>query len=195
MAATRKSKHRWASIVVLILLPIAIVLVALLILTRIFSYSSQAASGKVGLHFSPARVSPVAMIVDTTAHYQLDAEDSSEEFFSLLPSGGHAVYVADESGNPKKHTVTLFHQLKCLDIIRREYIRDPPRPVPMDTQHCMNYLHQTLLCNLNTGVESTKNALATASRSYQSVCKDWTEVYKEAERNQQAYREFSREKR
>lgn len=123
------------------------------------------------------------MLIGSTAHYRINNSDTEDEYRSLLPSGGYLVHLPNKNGNLEEYTVTLFHQLKCLDIIRQEYLNDASQPVSSLTRHCMNYLRQSLLCNLNTGLENAKNSAATASRSYNALCFDWTKVYAEAERN------------
>ncbi|THU88475.1 hypothetical protein K435DRAFT_679731, partial [Dendrothele bispora CBS 962.96] len=138
----------------------------------------------------------VVMHYSETTHYQLDHMDSNHEYAKLLPSGQHLVTVDDDSGVTKNYTVTLFHQMKCLDIIRRTYVKHWrsgrsrtiwSNPDEIFTQHCLNYLHQTILCRPHLGLESTHNSKASASRDFEMVCRDWTEVYKEAECNHAMY--------
>ncbi|SJL05004.1 uncharacterized protein ARMOST_08375 [Armillaria ostoyae] len=141
------------------------------------------------LSFSPAYASLVAMHYEgTTVRYGMEGHESDEEFAKLLPSGGHTVHISpsnsiDDAGT---YTVTLFHQLKCLDIIRREYGETYPS-TPELTQHCLTYLHQSMLCRPYLGLEVTKNVVATARKSREMVCRNWEAVYEEAERNQAAY--------
>jgi hypothetical protein len=52
----------------------------------------------------------------------------------------------------------------------------------------MNYLRQTLLCRPNLRLESVEDEFGLSDRNfYGTVCRDWTAVYREAERNQVAY--------
>ncbi|KAK0473979.1 hypothetical protein IW261DRAFT_1502591 [Armillaria novae-zelandiae] len=80
----------------------------------------------------------------------------------------------------------------------RDVHRDalPPAQVPRHhpqgvrrelTQHCLTYLHQTILCRPYLGLEVTKNVGATAKKSREMVCRDWEVIYREAERNWAAY--------
>jgi len=78
------------------------------------------------------------MSIGDTVRYQLSDAFAAEEYARLMPSGGHLVYVNDlhesparptrsdveEKMGPKSYTVTLFHQLKCLDIIRHALTDD-----------------------------------------------------------------------
>ena len=141
------------------------------------------------LQFAPVFSEPVAMRIDMSAHYQLDDEDSEEEFGKLLPHGGHVIHLSDPeypSAPPQPYTVMLFHQLKCLGVMREEYAaaRDEPSAL---TQHCLNYLRQTIICRPNLLAESAWNSEGTAIRGYDTVCHDWTKLYEEAERNQETY--------
>ena len=126
--------------------------------------------------------------VGFTQHYKIDAPDSDVEWSKLIPAGGHYIHIRNETGEIKKYTVTLFHQLKCLDVIRQQYNGASEAPLSPLTLHCMNYLRQSLLCHLNIGLESAKNFRGTVSSTYDVVCNDWTELYKEVERNQKAYK-------
>lgn len=107
-----------------------------------------------------------------------------EETSSSAENLGHTVI--------QEYTVTLFHQLKCLDIIRRELTESTGgEPTPLAT-HCMNYLRQTILCAVDMRLESVKHPLGAVERVYDTTCKDWETVYTEAERNHRAYRERMR---
>ncbi|KAF9464586.1 hypothetical protein BDZ94DRAFT_1256091 [Collybia nuda] len=123
----------------------------------------------------------VAMRVINGVRYGV-GNDASAEWDVILPAGGHCVHVGDE-----RYTVTLFHQLKCLQIIREQYMAPATDPILPHTQHCMNYLRQTLLCRPNLRLESVEDDFGLAERNYDTICKDWTKVYEEADRNQRAY--------
>lgn len=122
------------------------------------------------------------MHVSTSIHYDLDSVNAEEQWSHLLPSSGHVVHVYDE-----KYTVTLFHQLKCLDIIRQQYITRDSGTISTMTRHCMNYLRQTILCRPNLSLESVTSPLGTVGASYEAVCRDWTRIYDVASRNHEAH--------
>ncbi|EGN92253.1 hypothetical protein SERLA73DRAFT_191368 [Serpula lacrymans var. lacrymans S7.3] len=112
-----------------------------------------------------------------------------KEYAHLMPLSGHTVYVSENPGEaPDVYTVTLFHQLKCLEIIHREYL-DPSLPLIPSAllSHCLNYLRQTILCRPNLRLESVTTRSAKSAQGYEAVCRDWTEVYEEAERNNRVY--------
>lgn len=129
----------------------------------------------------------VAMNIFDTVHYPLD-QSGVPQYSQLMPSGGHVVHISDlsnQKSSPEAYTVTLFHQLKCLDIIHHNYINDAS-PSPL-LSHCMNYLRQTVLCHPDTRIESVKSKAGKSSRQYETVCRDWSVVYEEAERNFESY--------
>ncbi|KAH9929360.1 uncharacterized protein B0H18DRAFT_873804, partial [Fomitopsis serialis] len=142
--------------------------------------------------FAPAFDDQVGMRVDYTSHYQYDTAEGAAEFAALLPHSGHLVYLdgpqaSSSASVPQAYTVTLFHQLKCLDIVRAQYADPTDARLPL-TNHCLNYLRQTILCHPNTRVEPAINSEGTAVRGYDTVCRDWTKVYEEAEKNVEAHR-------
>ncbi|KAF4564754.1 hypothetical protein EYR36_002693 [Pleurotus pulmonarius] len=129
----------------------------------------------------------VAMRVATGSRYGLEP-DANEEWDRILPKHGHLVHIASTpTSTPEPYTVTLFHQLKCLQIVREQYLSPPSSPIAPRTRHCMNYLRQTLYCRLNMGLESVEDAEGRAARDYDAVCRDWTKLYDEADRNQAAF--------
>ncbi|KAJ7930914.1 hypothetical protein B0H13DRAFT_1594950, partial [Mycena leptocephala] len=121
--------------------------------------------------------SPVAMHFGSTTRYQFNSPDVDAEYERLIPAGGHVVQVQDRTCS-----VALFHQMKCLDIIRREYLENTPDISPL-TRHCLLYLRQTMIFQSNPRLESVRNTVGSANRRYDAVCRDWTLVYTEAERN------------
>ena len=141
------------------------------------------------MYFEPKHTAPVGLRVGSTQHYRINAPDSDAEWSRLIPPRGHLVHLRNETGEIKKYTVTLLHQFKCLDVIRRQYNGPPTTPLSPLTIHCMNYLRQTLLCHLNLGLESVRNVVGTVASTYDLVCNDWTQLYEEVERNQKAFRE------
>ncbi|KAJ7609356.1 hypothetical protein DFH06DRAFT_187600 [Mycena polygramma] len=156
-----------------------IVLVAGVVLLR-KALSTAEEYSPTDIQYSIPDGPPVAMHFSASSHYQVDAPDSDLEYENLLPTGGHIVHV----GN-RPYTVTLFHQMKCLDILRRQYLSQKP-PSPL-TRHCLLYLRQTIICQSNPRIESVRNTVGSANRRYDGVCRDWTLLYDEAERNHRQY--------
>ena len=126
--------------------------------------------------------------------FQLYTEEGIQDFANSLPSGGHLVWIrpeANATADPEPYTVTLFHQLRCLDIVRQGYTKVPEEPSPRLLHHCMNYLRQTILCRPHLLLEpvTTSNGLV-SDAGYDGICYDWEAVYQEAERNHKAYTEW-----
>ena len=155
-------------------------------------------------------IEPEAHPNEDDSGYFLDSDVGAAEWTKPAPPRreGQLVYVKDDTSDPinasdvHKYSVTLFHQLRCLDVIRRQYMLPllPPTPgAPPDenrtppvrpiARHCMNYLRQTVWCRPSTWLESTKNVFGTATRTYDAVCRDWNEVYSAVERNRASFRD------
>ncbi|RPD60185.1 hypothetical protein L226DRAFT_523183 [Lentinus tigrinus ALCF2SS1-7] len=139
---------------------------------------------------------PVHLSHEDSVHYSLETDIGVAEWNATLPSGGTVIHLGPD-GRP--FTVSMFHQLRCLDIIRDVivdfYLDTSPdaRPGKREiVQHCMNYLRQTVMCRGDLHIETVRapsGPTVTVSAVTHS-CKDWTVVYKAAEEN---YREFLEE--
>ncbi len=101
----------------------------------------------------------------------------------------------------RPYTVTLFHQLKCLDIIRRQYVlllkRQSEHRIDNSAititplaKHCIEYVRQAQQCRPNLWMEGTKDSAGGAEMEYDAVCVDWTRVYDEAVANRKAYDDY-----
>lgn len=82
----------------------------------------------------------------------------------------------------------MFHQLKCLDIIRQELVAPSQRdghttesPSHWElTEHCMNYLRQISLCHGNTALESVRSDQSPKITDLHRTtyeCRDWSAMY------------------
>ncbi|KAL0058281.1 hypothetical protein AAF712_015052 [Marasmius tenuissimus] len=133
----------------------------------------------------------VAMSVFGSSRYTVD-KAGLDDWRRLLPSrGGHLVKFLDPESPPESNyttfTVTMLHQLKCLEIYHREYVQETPSPPSPLVKHCLNYLRQQVLCRLNLKLESARNDNAGSTREYETVCRDWDLVYKAVEQNQRQW--------
>ncbi|KAJ3575325.1 hypothetical protein NP233_g1190 [Leucocoprinus birnbaumii] len=121
----------------------------------------------------------VKMDLFDTTYYRLDNE-GAKHWDHILPSAtqSHLVEFSRENlmEEPAKFTVTMFHQLKCLQIYHQAFLQDTPAHSPV-LRHCMNYLRQQILCNVDTRLESVRTNQAQSTRVYSTVCRDWTRVY------------------
>jgi hypothetical protein len=128
--------------------------------------------------------------IDNTIRYQLNYPESESEYSKLVPSGGPTIRIPadlDPVNEEGVYTVALFHQLQCLDVIRRDYVKNHSTEL---SQHCLNYIRQSLLCIADTRLEPVRaekppNVVILAG---DYVCKDWSALYKAAEANQKNWR-------
>ncbi|GJE95609.1 hypothetical protein PsYK624_117950 [Phanerochaete sordida] len=129
---------------------------------------------------------PVNLVYDTSStRYQLNTTVGAEEWAGLLPSGGHLVRMK-EGDETQLWTVAMLHQLRCLNILREDYVMRKVSPLQ---SHCLNYIRQSVLCLADTHLEYSKNGLA-VTHYIESVCNDWTAVYSATERNAAGWKEL-----
>ncbi|KAJ7585125.1 hypothetical protein C8J56DRAFT_862735 [Mycena floridula] len=123
----------------------------------------------------------VAMTAFGSSRFGFD-DVGNDDWKHILPASGHTLQLLDQHHNRSQvFTVTLFHQLKCLEIWRSEYLGLGPPPSLV--HHCMNYLRQQILCHMNLRLESAKDNLGESGRQYDTVCRDWSKIFVEADRN------------
>ena len=79
------------------------------------------------------------MYFEPTAHYELNSTGADVEWASLTPYGGVVLI----GPNREPNTISMFHQLRCLDVIRRSYnareALTPEGPSPA-ALHCLQYV-------------------------------------------------------
>ncbi|KAF7345934.1 hypothetical protein MVEN_01615700 [Mycena venus] len=120
----------------------------------------------------------VLMDVQNTNNYQLKGSEADAQWDALIPPGGGLVRMGPEN---ELFMLSMYHQLKCLDIIRRDYVdgwmgKNDTSPV---TRHCLNYIRQMILCRGDRRLECVVDpdgAHAVEIRGTQT-CRDWTQVY------------------
>ncbi|KAF9038915.1 hypothetical protein BDZ89DRAFT_390924 [Hymenopellis radicata] len=123
----------------------------------------------------------VYMSVENSGHYSFNDSLSDIEWEALAPRDGILCF------NKKRFTISYFHQLRCLNIIRKGIVafRDPTqRQSPSRlVRHCMNYLRQMVLCRADIDLESVRDHVGphVAVSETTHVCQDWSAVYKAAE--------------
>ncbi|KAI0658607.1 hypothetical protein C8Q70DRAFT_178696 [Cubamyces menziesii] len=121
----------------------------------------------------------VSMYIEPSVRYQLNDTDSEAEWASLVPENGGVVYIGPDR---QPYMPSLFHQLRCLDVLRRAYISlQVPTPEGLDAAalHCLNYIRQMVLCRRDTILERVVDpGGAHAVQPWQTLtCRDWTRVY------------------
>lgn len=108
----------------------------------------------------------------------------------MLPSGDHLVREGHLDGSVSTHTVAVFHQLQCLNIIRRYHAGDPEFPSissPL-VAHCLNYLREAVLCQMDMREEQIPDL--PLINGFDRMCMDWETVWGEAEKNHEQYQEY-----
>ncbi|KAF5390968.1 hypothetical protein D9757_004013 [Collybiopsis confluens] len=138
-----------------------------------------------------AELGDVYLNVENTVHYALDTAFGRAEWNTTLPSHGIRLHFGADAS--ETFTVSLFHQLYCLNVIRIALSKfsDPEvRQLPqVETVQCMDYIRQMVLCRANLRLESARNptgpGIAVADVTH--TCKDWTAVYSAAQENWEAY--------
>jgi hypothetical protein len=138
----------------------------------------------------PIARKPVLLAVSHSIHYELDTPSGVAEWSSLVPGDG-IVHLGEHR---RPYTVSMFHQLKCLDILRAELVRDRPESeVPSQlTTHCLNYAKQMILCHGDTYLEPFihPNHKDPIDQNGIYECSDWGAVYDEVKKNQQEFQQW-----
>jgi hypothetical protein len=139
------------------------------------------------------KVSRVLMSSEESIHYQLDTPQADLEWRALVPANG-TIYLGPER---RPYTISMFHQLRCLDVIRTELLStrglDTPLPPSELSRHCFNYLRQMALCRADTTLVQVLNPDNAHPFPDVAVCNDWEHVYTEVRRNQEYHHELSGE--
>ncbi|KAF9008487.1 hypothetical protein BDZ89DRAFT_1230474, partial [Hymenopellis radicata] len=112
---------------------------------------------------------------EDSVHYGLNDNAEWEALFpadGLFPDG------------PREASIGMFHDLRCLNILRIDLLRDLESDVPVALiNHCLNYLRQTVLCRSSTHLDLLMdNRLVFEPQQ----CRNWAAVYDVVHRKQQA---------
>ncbi|KAJ7574920.1 hypothetical protein C8J56DRAFT_718508, partial [Mycena floridula] len=120
--------------------------------------------------------------VEETRHFQME---NDMEWDALSPGNG-LVYIEHQP-----FTLSMFHQLRCLNIIRKAVVNLEATGTNETVQasdlghHCVNYLRQMVLCRANLELDlilGKPQHFRVVSDTHQ--CLDWTVVYREVAQNQ-----------
>ncbi|KAG2151243.1 uncharacterized protein EDB93DRAFT_1103191 [Suillus bovinus] len=96
-----------------------------------------------------AQAGPALMAFEDSVHYQMNTEDGRAEWASLTPGNG-LVYLGEQRGHP--FSISMFHQLRCLDILREDIVRANSSAAL--SRHCLNYLRQMIMCRSDAQLEN-----------------------------------------
>ncbi|KAJ7697021.1 hypothetical protein B0H17DRAFT_1007303 [Mycena rosella] len=125
-----------------------------------------------------APLDEVLMDVHNTGNYQLNGSQADAQWEALIPANGGLVRLGPHQ---ELFMVSMYHQLKCLDIIRRDYVFGSMGKNGTDplTRHCLNYIRQMVLCRGDRRLECVVDPFgehAVQVRGTQT-CHDWRQVY------------------
>lgn len=115
------------------------------------------------------------------------ALDDALEWDALVPYAG-LVQIAAGPDSPWSHTYTLsmFHQLRCLDTLRHQSLLSLEERDNGIIHHCMNYVRQMILCRGDMHAEpfvadGTDRPSVDIHGTYR--CRDFRAVYAAVEEN------------
>ncbi|KAJ7124097.1 hypothetical protein C8R43DRAFT_899101 [Mycena crocata] len=118
------------------------------------------------------------MDVHNTENYQLNGSQADAQWEALMPARGGHIWVGPHN---ELFMVSMFHQLKCLDIIRKEYVEGIQGKIGTEAQtlHCLNYIRQMVLCRGDRRLECVVDPFGEHAVQVRGVqtCRDWTQVY------------------
>ena len=137
---------------------------------------------------------PVRTHLENSKHYQIEGDD--EEWSRLLPGDGTVYLNSSWTDGMQVHTVSIYHQLRCLDIIRkkiaeverRKHQEPDSNAITPATQHCINYLREMVLCRGDLDLDTVAGLPKSEVQFSQYQCWDWEAVYSAVQKNQDAYR-------
>ncbi|KAI0056936.1 hypothetical protein BV25DRAFT_1831709 [Artomyces pyxidatus] len=125
-----------------------------------------------------------------TSRYQMHGADAEAEWEAMTPGHGF-VYLGDQH---RQFSLSMFHQLRCLDIIRGELVRsedDEEAPAATElTEHCLNYLRQMVLCRSDCALVPVLGKPDPELYPDTLLCTDWRQVYAAVARNQEDHRQW-----
>jgi hypothetical protein len=122
------------------------------------------------------------MNIEPTKHYQLSGQSADAEWAALAPDDG----ILHLGPQRRPYSVSLFHQLRCLDVIRRDVVGSSEEGEL--SRHCLNYMRQMVLCRADLAVDPVLGrGLEARVRADTNQCVDWRRVYEELEKNQREY--------
>ncbi|KAI0648778.1 hypothetical protein C8Q79DRAFT_903489, partial [Trametes meyenii] len=129
-----------------------------------------------------------ALVVEDTVHYP---PNDTAEWSSLFPAGSGGFVQLGPHG--RLFGVSMFHQLHCLDKMRRAIVAPPDSEWESShTQHCLNYVRQMLLCASSVRLEPVKEAddergsgggLKVDGLGLEHRCRDWSLLREKVEEN------------
>lgn len=125
----------------------------------------------------------VALQFDSWTRYKLD---SAQQWAPLFPEGG-IIHLGPER---TPYTVSMMHQLRCLNVIRDQLSRPRSERDAEPTRHCLNYIRQMATCRGDLQFDPIQYPHKVNALDPHAVrrCRDWRAVYDAVWKNQQEHR-------
>jgi hypothetical protein len=153
-------------------------------------------------------------VLEDSRHYALTSPDADAEWESIYP--GRGLGFVRLGPNKRFFSLSLYHQIHCLDSLRRAILgkgHHHERDIAQDrlegsdgdgkmskrnvehSAHCLNYLRQSALCaadltlepEIEEGSQEVGEGLAATH-----VCKDWSKVHDFVKSNWEKWEEWQR---
>ena len=128
---------------------------------------------------------------DTIIHYALNGSNADSQWNAMIPANGGIVHLGP---NKEPFMLSMFHQLRCLDIIRRAYMEgsqggDAHTSV---SHHCLNYIRQMVLCRGDLRLQRVVDPYGEHAVQFRDTqtCLDWRVVYSMVQENERSHRGF-----
>ncbi|CRG92118.1 hypothetical protein PISL3812_09173 [Talaromyces islandicus] len=129
-------------------------------------------------NITPSGISSIFTYNRTFA--EVPSDESNAAWETLFPTRGgffkHPQLAPDRSG------LAVFHQLHCLDNIRKGYWaavhgKEDHHVSPAHVRHCIDYLRQSLICHADTNVEPVIEDLhGVRGFGVEHKCRDFSRV-------------------
>ncbi|EJF62014.1 hypothetical protein BD309DRAFT_972172 [Dichomitus squalens] len=128
----------------------------------------------------------VAFAFDSGLRYDLNA---SQAWAALVPGDG----IVHLGAQHEPFMVSMFHQLRCLDVMRDQLTKTRAQREEQPARHCMNYIRQMILCRGDTNLDPYQYPSNIHPVEPHPVrrCLDWRAVYEAVEENQREYAEWA----
>ncbi|KAK0477367.1 hypothetical protein IW261DRAFT_1421075 [Armillaria novae-zelandiae] len=130
--------------------------------------------------------STVYVYVGNSEHYTLDTDLGISEWDRLVPPDGGILHLGPDQ---RPFSISMFHQLRCLNIIRAGLMDSRGVVDAQLLRHCMNYLRQMMLCRADGQLQSVRRSTGGGATTWNQprVCRDWRTVYEAADANSRDY--------
>ncbi|RDX40730.1 hypothetical protein OH76DRAFT_1467425 [Lentinus brumalis] len=131
----------------------------------------------------PVERKEVLLEMDSWTRFTLD---SGAQWAPLFPDGG----IIHLGPGRTPYTVSMMHQLRCLNAVRDQLTRPIRERDAELTRHCLNYLRQMVTCRGDLQVDPYQYAhnINAVHPHAMRRCKDWGAVYEKVWENQREYR-------